>query len=75
MNLSIKNVPEDVIERLREKAKRNHRSMQEEMLAILEEASGPKRLSVQEATREIKKLNFRTGDEATAWIREDRDAR
>ena len=75
MNMSIKNVPDDIVERLRERAQRNHRSMQGEMLAILEEAVGQRRLSVQEAIQEIKKLDFRTGDQSTAWIREDRDAR
>jgi plasmid stability protein len=36
VSLSIKNVPEDLAERLRERAKRNHRSLQGELLAILE---------------------------------------
>ena len=75
MNLSIKNVPEDVVERLREKTKRNRRSMQGEMLAILEKAVEPDTLTVQEAINKIKKLNFRTGGDSTAGIREDRDAR
>ena len=35
MNLSIKNVPDDLAERLRQRAKRNHRSLQGELLAIL----------------------------------------
>ncbi len=38
VSLSIKNVPEDVVERLRARAERNHRSMQGEMMAILEAA-------------------------------------
>lgn len=39
LNLSIKNVPDDVAERLRERARRNHRSLQGELRAILDAAS------------------------------------
>jgi plasmid stability protein len=38
-SLSIKNVPEEVIERLRERAERNHRSLQRELLALVCEAA------------------------------------
>lgn len=64
VSLSIKNVPDDLAERLRQRAKRHHRSLQGELMAILEEAEG--RLSV---------LDLRTGDESTKWIRELRNAR
>ncbi len=40
MNLSIKNVPEDLVRRLKERAKANHRSLQGEMLSIIEAALG-----------------------------------
>ena len=39
VNLSIKDVPEDVAERLRQRAARNHRSLQGELMAIVEQAS------------------------------------
>ena len=45
VNLSIKNAPDDVVDRLRERAERHHRSLQGEMLAILEEAVRPKRMT------------------------------
>ncbi len=38
-NLSIKNVPETLAARLRERATRNHRSLQGELMAILESAA------------------------------------
>lgn len=38
-NLSIKDVPEDVAEALRQRASRNHRSLQGELLAIITEAT------------------------------------
>ena len=75
VNLSIKNVPDDVAQRLRERAKQHHRSMQGEMLSILEEAIGPRKLTLDEVRRRVKDLDFKTGDDSTRWIREDRDAR
>lgn len=58
VNLSIKNVPDDVAEKLRERAKKNHRSLQGELLSLLEEslrreAMKTKRLSFEEFDRKI----------------------
>ena len=39
VNLSIKNTPDDVAERLRRRAARNRRSLQGELLAIVEAAA------------------------------------
>jgi len=39
VNLSIKNVPDDLAETLRTRAERNHRSLQGELMAILESAA------------------------------------
>ncbi len=76
MNLSIKNVPEDVVQRLRERAERHHRSLQGELLAIIEEASKPRRwMTPQELLAEVRKLGLTSADEATAIIRADRDGR
>ena len=38
VNLSIKDVPDDLAERLRSRAARNHRSLQGELMAIVEQA-------------------------------------
>ena len=75
VNLSIKNVPEELAERLRERAKRHHRSLQGELLAILEESVTPRRLTLEEAYRRVRKLGLRTEPESVEMIREDRDAR
>ncbi len=72
LNLSIKNVPEPVVVRLRERAKHNHRSLQGELLAILEEAAGSPLAGIQERA---KALGVSTGDEAVWIIRAERDAR
>ena len=75
-SLSIKNVPEEVMVELRARAKRNHRSLQGELLAILEDTvAAPKKISVAELGRRVRELGIKTGDDSTAWIREDRDAR
>lgn len=39
VNLSIKDVPNEVAERLRARAARNHRSLQGELMAIVEQAA------------------------------------
>ena len=75
VNLSVKNVPDDIAEKLRQRAKRHHRSLQGELMVILEEATGPAKLSLYEAEQRLKALGFSTGDESTAWVRELRDAR
>lgn len=39
LNLSIKDVPNAIAERLRQRAARNHRSLQGELMAIIEQAA------------------------------------
>lgn len=74
VNLSVKNAPEDLVDKLRKRAKRHHRSLQGELMAILEEAVGPVRLDLNEAERRLKALGLSTGDDSAGWIRELRDA-
>lgn len=74
MNLSVKNVPDEVVAQLRARAKRHHRSLQGKLLAILEEAVRSERLTVSELRRRVQAMGLQTGPEATAWIREWRDA-
>ena len=76
MNLSIKNAPDDIVKRLRERAAKHHRSLQGELLAIIEEAvRPPRRLTPQEVLAEVRRLGLETLAEAAAIIRADRDAR
>jgi plasmid stability protein len=75
INLSIKNAPDDVVRRLKERAKKNHRSLQGEVLAVLEEAVGVRRaLTPGQVLAEVQRLRLRTPAEAAAIIRADRDA-
>lgn len=75
INVSLKNVPEDMVERLRRRAKRHHRSLQGELMAIIEEAVGPCKFSLEQAESRLSELQFETRDESTSWLRELRDAR
>jgi plasmid stability protein len=73
-NVSIKNVPDDILFRLRARARDHHRSLQGELMAILEEAvvSGP--VTVEGVYRAARSWGVSTGDDATSMVREDRDA-
>ena len=76
VNLSIKNAPDDVVQRLRERAERNHRSLQGELLAIIEAAAEESRRSTPaDILTEVRRLGLRSPREAAALIRADRDAR
>ncbi len=76
VNLSIKNAPDDIVSRLRARAEHNHRSLQGELLAILEEAVRKEPLlTVEEVLREVSRLGLQTGSESADLIRADRDAR
>ena len=76
VNLSIKNAPDEVVSRLRERAARHHRSLQGEMLAILEEAvRSPAPLTPDQLVAEVRRSGLRTPAEAAAMIRADRGAR
>lgn len=75
VNLSIKNVPDHVAEQLRKRARENHRSLQGELIAIIEQAvGGEKPLSPLDLLAELQRLGLRTASESAAMVREDRDA-
>ncbi|WP_428539318.1 FitA-like ribbon-helix-helix domain-containing protein [Rhodopila sp.] len=74
LNLSIKNVPDRAVQGLRERAERHHRSLQGELLAIVEAAVQEDRPATPaEILAEVLRLGLRTPSEATALIRADRD--
>ena len=74
-SLTIRNIPKAVLERLRTRAGRHRRSMQGEVLAILESAAAeaPLRRNAAEILHRIRGLGVATPDEATGMIRADRD--
>ena len=75
MNLSIKNVPEEVVDRLRERARSHHRSLQGELMSLLEEHVRSERLSVEQLARRGRARNLDSPSETVQIIREMREAR
>jgi plasmid stability protein len=89
VNLSVKNVPDELAELLRRRAAANHRSLQKELLSILEAALGRaaaprgsampvadgRTLTIDEVAERARKL-FPHGTESSVdYIRRMRDSR
>lgn len=91
VNLSVKNVPDDLAERLRRRAAANRRSLQRELLGILEAAVGqrapssaaagvtreqqPEFITIDELAEVSRKLFPRGTESSVAYIRQLRDSR
>lgn len=88
VNLSVKNVPDVLADRLRARAARNHRSLQRELISILEAAAGDRApppaaggapsaryLSIDEVVARSRQLFPGGTASSTAFIREMRDGR
>ena len=75
VSLSIKDVPEGLARALRDRAARNHRSVQGELMHILETALQERPFRAQELVRQIQALGLQTEADGTAIIRRDRDRR
>jgi plasmid stability protein len=62
------------VRRLRERAKANHRSLQAELRALIDQATGtPGALTVDEIVVRVSRLGLQRRDEAARLIRDDRD--
>jgi len=76
VNLSIKNVPDQLAEQLRKRAARHHRSLQGELMAILEEnLSNRHSLTPAELLSKIRVSGLKTPEETARLIRRERDER
>jgi len=76
VNLSIKNVPTELVRKLKQRATRNRRSLQDELMIILEESVAAEgKLSLDDVLRETRRLKIRTKSESVKKIRADRDTR
>ncbi len=89
VNLSVKNVPDELAELLRRRASANHRSLQKELLSILEAAVGrgaashgaeaprAKRdaLTIEQAGELARKLFPRGTQSSVSYIRRMRESR
>jgi plasmid stability protein len=76
VTLSIRNAPDRVVQRLRERAERHHRSLQGELLAIIEAAvQDEPGLTPLDLLAEVRRLGVRTPSEAATFVRADRNMR
>ncbi|HEX3674484.1 MAG TPA: Arc family DNA-binding protein [Rhizomicrobium sp.] len=79
INLSIRNVPDDVADRLRARAKQNHRSLQGELMEMVKGLIGKpptqseRKLSIREIGEWVRSTGVGTPSESVKMIREDRD--
>ena len=75
VNLSIKNVPDQLAEMLRQHAVAHHRSLQGELMAILENAVVPSATALTAAAvlARVRACGVFTPAEAVDMIRADRD--
>jgi antitoxin FitA len=64
------------VERLRERAARHHRSLQGELMAIIEDAArAPRSLTPKDVVAEVKRLGIRSRSNSAKIVRALRDAR
>jgi plasmid stability protein len=75
VSLSIKDVPDDLAQALRERAERNHRSLQGELLHILESTVRPRPFQAGALWQQLQTLGLSTAEDATELVREARDQR
>jgi plasmid stability protein len=75
VNLSVKDVPDDLAQALRERARANHRSLQGELMAMIETYVRARPYRAMDLLEDVRKLGLSTPDESVQMVREDRDSR
>ena len=75
VNLSIKNAPDHVVAALRERARRNHRSLQGELMAIVEAAANEQHVDWNAITAQIRAIGPSSETNSAEIVREMRDNR
>ena len=66
VTLSIKNVPDELAQRLKERAARNHRSLQGELMAIHRRCAADPSAIIGEFARFVDQLGIRTPSESAS---------
>ena len=76
-SLTLKNIPKQKLVLLKRKAQEHHRSLQGEMMTLIDEAlNGPRpMMSPEEIYARAKAMGLGGPNESVRMIREDRDAR
>jgi plasmid stability protein len=73
LTLSIKNVPKQTADRLKARAARNHRSLQGELMAILEEST--RELTVDDLAQAARRIGLQSPSDSAVLLRQDRRGR
>lgn len=79
VTITIKNIPEEIYERVKNQARINHRSINGEILSILEQAISIPPINVEETLKRAKKIReltahyVITNEELTKWKNEGRE--
>jgi plasmid stability protein len=77
INLSVKNAPDEVVKRLKERATRHHRSLQGELMAIIEAAAYENvgHLTPREVLAQVRAAGLSTPSDSVRIIRTSRESR
>lgn len=75
VNLSVKDVPDGLVDALRERARKNHRSLQGEMMAMIEAHVGGRPFPARKLWEAARAAGLSGPDESVRMVREDRDSR
>jgi plasmid stability protein len=73
LTLSIKNVPKQTADRLKARAARNHRSLQGELMAILEAST--RELTIDDLAQAARRIGLQSPSDSAALLRQDRRGR
>ena len=73
VTLSVKNVPVDLAKRLKARAAQHHRSLQGELMAILDEAG--REMTIEDLAAFASRVGLRTPAESGTLVRNARDGR
>jgi plasmid stability protein len=71
--LTIRNLPDDVVKRLKEVAARNKRSMEQEVRELLQERFAARVEVLRRVRERCRSLPKTTAEEVNRWIREGRE--
>ena len=75
VNLSVKDVPDELAEALRAQARANHRSLQGELMAMIEAHVGARPFCARRLLEDVRALGLKTPRGSVRMIRDDRDRR
>lgn len=75
INLSVKEVPDELAAALRDRARANHRSLQGELMAMIEAHVGARPFRARRLLEQVRASGLKTPRESARMIRQDRDRR